>query len=117
MLGSQILEVTIGVIFVFILISIICSAIREGIEAWMKTRAAFLEQGIRELLHDKKGEGLAKSFFHHPQNGSIEIWNHILSPILGWLLTALAATMGAPFWFDILNKVMVRRRRIICHIH
>jgi Na+-transporting methylmalonyl-CoA/oxaloacetate decarboxylase gamma subunit len=26
--------------------------------------------------------------------------------LLGWLLTALAITLGAPFWFDILNKVM-----------
>lgn len=66
MFGSAILEVAIGVIFVFLLMSIICSAIREGIEAWMKTRAAFLEHGIRELLHDKNGQGLAKSFYDHP---------------------------------------------------
>jgi hypothetical protein len=26
--------------------------------------------------------------------------------ILGWLLTALAISMGAPFWFDLLNKFM-----------
>jgi hypothetical protein len=25
---------------------------------------------------------------------------------VGWLLTALAATLGAPFWFDTLNKIM-----------
>jgi hypothetical protein len=25
---------------------------------------------------------------------------------LGWLLTALAATLGAPFWFDMLNRVI-----------
>lgn len=25
---------------------------------------------------------------------------------IGWLLTALAASLGAPFWFDMLNKVM-----------
>lgn len=25
---------------------------------------------------------------------------------IGWLLTALAATLGAPFWFDMLNRVM-----------
>ncbi|KAA5538539.1 hypothetical protein [Adhaeribacter rhizoryzae] len=66
MFGSQILEVAIGVIFVFLLVSIICSAIRESIEAWLKTRAAFLEHGIRELLHDKNAEGLAKSFYEHP---------------------------------------------------
>lgn len=25
---------------------------------------------------------------------------------LGWLLTALAATLGAPFWFDMLNRII-----------
>ena len=26
--------------------------------------------------------------------------------IVGWILTALAASLGAPFWFDVLNKIM-----------
>jgi hypothetical protein len=26
--------------------------------------------------------------------------------LLGWLLTAIAVSLGAPFWFDILNKVI-----------
>lgn len=71
MFGSAILEVAIGIIFIYILISIICSAIREGIEAWLKTRAAYLEYGIRELLHDTKAEGLAKSFYNHPLTYSL----------------------------------------------
>jgi hypothetical protein len=25
---------------------------------------------------------------------------------IGWLLTALAASLGAPFWFDLLSKFM-----------
>jgi len=66
MFGSEMLEVAIGIIFVYLLISIICTAIREGIAAWLKTRAAFLEYGIRELLHDKKAEGIARSFYEHP---------------------------------------------------
>jgi hypothetical protein len=66
MFGSEILEVAIGVIFVFILVSIICSAIREGIETWLKTRSAYLEYGIRELLHDRGGTELAKAFYNHP---------------------------------------------------
>jgi hypothetical protein len=66
MLGSDSLEVAVGVVFVFVLVSTICSAIREGIEAWLKTRAAFLEFGIRELLRDKNGTGLTKQLFEHP---------------------------------------------------
>lgn len=30
----------------------------------------------------------------------------LLQHALGWLLTALAATLGAPFWFDMLNRVI-----------
>lgn len=28
---------------------------------------------------------------------------------IGWLLTALAVSLGAPFWFDLLNKIMALR--------
>lgn len=71
MFGSEILEVAIGIIFVYILVAIICSSIREGIEAWVKTRAAFLEQGLRDLLHDRAGEGLAKNIYDHPLISSL----------------------------------------------
>ena len=66
MLGSKILEVAIGIIFVFLLVSMICSAIREGLESWLKSRAAFLEQGIREMLHDRDAVGVARSVYTHP---------------------------------------------------
>jgi hypothetical protein len=33
----------------------------------------------------------------------------------GWLLTALAASLGAPFWFDLLNKLMVVRSTVKPH--
>lgn len=66
MFGSQILEVAIGVIFVYLLVSIICTAVREGLEGWLKSRAAYLEHGIRELLHDKGGAGLAAALYKHP---------------------------------------------------
>lgn len=66
MFGSEALEVAFGITFVFLMVSVICSAIREGIEAWFKTRAAFLEYGIRELLHDTSASELTKTVFEHP---------------------------------------------------
>ena len=36
----------------------------------------------------------------------------ILSALAGWLMTALAVSLGAPFWFDLLNKVMVIRSTV-----
>ena len=34
------------------------------------------------------------------------------SHLLGWLLTAFALSFGAPFWFDMLNKIMVIRSTV-----
>lgn len=36
----------------------------------------------------------------------ISNWQNYLQKILGWLVTALAITLGAPFWFDMLQKTM-----------
>ncbi len=43
MFGSQILDVAIGMIFVFLLLSLMCSALNEIIEAKLKNRAKSLE--------------------------------------------------------------------------
>jgi hypothetical protein len=64
--GSDILEVAIGIVFVFLIVSVICSAVREGLEAMLKTRAAYLEAGIRELLGDRGATGLAGQLYSHP---------------------------------------------------
>jgi len=66
MFNSAVLEVTAGVLVVFLLVSTVCTAIREGIEARFKTRAAYLDAGIRELLRDEAGTGIARAFFEHP---------------------------------------------------
>jgi hypothetical protein len=34
------------------------------------------------------------------------LWAVIPRHLLGWVLTAIAASLGAPFWFDTLNKFM-----------
>jgi hypothetical protein len=63
MLGSAILDVAIGIIFVFLLVSLICSAVNEFIEAGLKNRAKDLEKGIRNLLAN---DDLAAEFYKHP---------------------------------------------------
>ena len=65
MLDLQMLDVVIGTAFVYLLLSLICSAICEMIEARLKYRARDLERGIRELLKDEKGEW-AKKIYDHP---------------------------------------------------
>lgn len=36
------------------------------------------------------------------------LWS-FLCALLGWIITALAISLGAPFWFDLLNKMMKLR--------
>jgi hypothetical protein len=35
--------------------------------------------------------------------------------LIGWIITAAAVSMGAPFWFDTLNRIMVVRSTIKPH--
>lgn len=66
MFGSSTLEVAIGLIFVYLLLSLICTAANELVAAVMKMRAKNLEKGIRNLFNDLPGNDLAKKFYDHP---------------------------------------------------
>ena len=50
--GSTVLEVLIGMIFVYLLLSMLCSAVSEYIEALLNYRAKDLRKGIELLLND-----------------------------------------------------------------
>ena len=69
MFNSDILDVAIGMIFVYLILSLICSAAHEIIELWLKKRAIDLERGIRELLDPSSSSGsagLIKDLYDHP---------------------------------------------------
>ncbi len=54
---SFVVDVAIGLIFVYLLLSLMCSAANEIIELWLKKRAIDLERGIREMLAPGSGSG------------------------------------------------------------
>jgi hypothetical protein len=62
--GNAALDVLIGLIFLFFLLSIVCSSMNEAIAAVLGMRAKNLEQGIRSLLD---GEENANLFYGHPR--------------------------------------------------
>jgi hypothetical protein len=66
MFNLGILDVAIGMAMLFLAVSLICSAVRESIETFMKTRAMDLERGVRALLADHDGHGFTKLLFDHP---------------------------------------------------
>lgn len=66
MFGSPVIEVAIGLILVYLLLSLVCSAFQESLESWTKIRASHLEQGLRELLRDSDGTRLLQDLYNHP---------------------------------------------------
>jgi hypothetical protein len=67
MFGSQILEVAIGIVFVYLMLSLICSAFNELIARMSALRSGTLETGIRNLLSGKSPSGreLTDIFYEH----------------------------------------------------
>ncbi len=67
LLGSVVLEVAFGMIFVYLLLSLVCSAAGEYIEAKFNNRAKYLRRGIELLLNETKGGGadLASELYQH----------------------------------------------------
>ena len=54
-LGSAVLDVAIGMAFLYLLLSIICTTVNEWISGILKTRSKMLEQAIKQLLDDQPG--------------------------------------------------------------
>jgi len=67
MSSFQMLDVAIGIIFTFLLLSLIATAVKELLETFLKTRATNLERGIRELLQDttSSSTGLVADLYSH----------------------------------------------------
>ena len=66
MLGSEILDVAIGLIMMFLLVSLIASSIKEAFETVLNHRAKDLEAGLREMLGDVRCENIVPALYRHP---------------------------------------------------
>ena len=67
MFGSSIIDIAIGMVFIYLLLSLICSAANEIIERYTRKRARDLENGIKEMLLNADGTGdLVEQLYKHP---------------------------------------------------
>jgi len=67
MFGSQVLETATGLIFVFLSVSLITTALQELIASLTKLRALTLRSGLKSMLADgKQGLGLYEKIIGHP---------------------------------------------------
>jgi hypothetical protein len=79
MFGSGILEIAIGLVFVFLVTSLIITATSELIASWLRWRAKNLEEGIRNLLHprssktDTVAHDITQKIYDHPLVNSLSM--------------------------------------------
>lgn len=66
MFDSTVLEVVIGLVFVYLIFSLSCTAVKEWFAQWLGLRSKTLKQGISQLLRDPAAQGLARAFHAHP---------------------------------------------------
>jgi hypothetical protein len=74
MFGSDVLDVGIAMSLLFLMMSLIATAVREAIEGYMKSRSTDLEKGLREMLDDReKGNfsGMVGQLYNHPLISSL----------------------------------------------
>jgi hypothetical protein len=65
MFGSTILDLAIGLIFSFLLISLITSTATEAVASAFSWRADTLLTGVKDLLNDPNFTGLARTLYNH----------------------------------------------------
>jgi hypothetical protein len=67
MFGSNVLEVAIGLVFVYLLLSLLCSTINEQVIArFFALRAKTLEEGITNMLATPQGKELVNQLYENP---------------------------------------------------
>ncbi len=56
--------------------------------------------------------GLPLGWYRSKGESPMNPWQEFSDHWIGWLITALAVSLGAPFWFDVLNKIIVIRSTV-----
>lgn len=71
MFGSNALEIATGIVFVYLLLSLLCSVINEGIANFFEMRGKNLLEGIKNLLNDPEFTSLAQHVYNHGLIGGV----------------------------------------------
>ncbi len=85
MLISDTIDVALGTCLVFLMASLIVTAMQEALEGLLKMRGKDLERGITELLHDPSGSTITKALYEHPLIYSLYAGHYTPKVVGGWL--------------------------------
>ncbi len=100
MFNSETLEVAIGMVFLFLMMSLVCTAIKEWIEGVMKWRAMDLERAMRNMLDPENAAGeTTQALYNHPIISALFQGSYDLGKLKTssrWLVMGTAATRHMP---------------------
>ncbi len=65
MFGSQILEIVIGLVFVYLLLSLLATTVSELVLQYFVSRGEHLQMVIKTMLNDENSQALGEKFFGH----------------------------------------------------
>ena len=114
--NSTVLDVAIGLIFVYLLLSILCTAANEWLAALTKSRAKFLKKGLMQLLDnqpmskDGSPNEFIERFYRHPlitgmmKDGKNEHPAYLSARVFASVVTDLLASESAAEASDSFDK-------------
>jgi hypothetical protein len=73
------------------------------------------QQRVKDNLNLIQSYGLPLGWNRADPRMVPNTWEGWSAKAVGWLLTAAAISLGAPFWFDLLNKITVIRSTVKPH--
>ena len=78
MFGSAFMEVAIGITFIYVLLSLVCTTLNEMLSQILGMRAKNLEDGLKRILRDER---LRTAFYRHPLIRSLGKSDHEDQPV------------------------------------
>ena len=110
MLNSSILDIALGMVFLFVLISLLCSAINEMLAQFLRMRAKNLKVGLGNLLQSGEGNKLVDDLYKHPLiNGlSKESQNPSYIPPKNFTLALMDIMTGNTGKLPADNKMLIK---------
>jgi hypothetical protein len=84
MFGSTVLEVTTGLVFIFLLVALICSQVGNKVSEILNWRAKDLQAGLRDILLGKNQVLLHKLY----ESSYVQQANQVVTPLMARLLSS-----------------------------
>ncbi len=129
MTGIAILDVALGLVFVYLLLSLLCTIVNEWIAQATRLRARTLRAGIETLLSDAKFRRVTEGLYQHPLIAGLKHGERDPSYIPGALfakaflaqterkLAAIGADLSAGSFLDNIDRIVEKYEQLKMEIY